>query len=75
MAIADLAVVFERMGALERHLLASFSGYFDSSKWDTPDGIKGHVSIIKNGGLGSGGSLSHGAPADHFQQRFAAAHH
>lgn len=67
MAIADLVVVLQRLGALEKYLLTTFADYFNSSRWDTPDGAKGHVSIIKNGGLGSGGSLSH----DHQQIIFS----
>jgi len=67
MAINDLVMVLARLGALEKYLLTTFAEHFTSSKWDTPDGAKGHVSIIKNGGLGSGGSLSH----DHQQIIFS----
>jgi galactose-1-phosphate uridylyltransferase len=51
MDIADLAVVMTRLGALEHHLLTAFP--------DLPK-ESGHISIVKNGGLGSGGSMAHG---------------
>ena len=51
MAINDLKIVMSRLGTVERHLLTILSD--DNKK-------SGHVSIIKNGGVGSGGSLAHG---------------
>lgn len=55
MEVEDLAVVMHRLGALERHLLSVFRGLAPD-----PSNGNGHVSIFKNGGLGSGGSLEHG---------------
>jgi galactose-1-phosphate uridylyltransferase len=50
MEIVDLSIVMSRLGAMEQHLLETFSHLSDQCS----------VSIIKNGGLGSGGSLRHG---------------
>jgi galactose-1-phosphate uridylyltransferase len=51
MDTADLGIVMTRLGALEHHLLTSFPDIPEESR---------HVSIVKNGGLGSGGSMAHG---------------
>ena len=50
MELADLSVVIKRLGALENYLIDQFSK--DINQYS--------VSIIKNGGLGAGGSLAHG---------------
>jgi len=59
MEIEDLAIVMDRLAAIEQHLLTEFSGKNINDRWGTSN-LTGHVSIIKNGGLGSGGSLEHG---------------
>ncbi|MEJ2487320.1 MAG: hypothetical protein P8Y72_15300 [Anaerolineales bacterium] len=59
MEIEDLVIVMDRLAAIERHLLTEFSGISKHTGWQT-DSQAGHVSMIKNGGLGSGGSLEHG---------------
>ena len=59
MEIEDLAIVMDRLAAIERHLLTEFSEISNDAGWEF-NNQTGHVSIIKNGGLGSGGSLEHG---------------
>lgn len=61
MDITDLKIVMRRLGAVERHLLqARFPGISENTSWGDAPGNHGYVSIIKNEGLGSGGSLEHG---------------
>ena len=51
MPVEDLSIVMKQLGVLEAYLLSAFQDVLADSL---------HVSIIKNGGLGSGGSLAHG---------------
>jgi galactose-1-phosphate uridylyltransferase len=61
MDVADLKIVMRRLGVVERHLLqARFLGVSENISWRDAPGNHGYVSIIKNKGLGSGGSLEHG---------------
>jgi len=55
-----LVIVMNRLGAIERHLPAAFRDLGKAVGWESSDVSSGHVSIIKNGGIGSGGSLEHG---------------
>ena len=60
MDLADLSVVISRLGALENYLIEIFAEELDQYS----------VSIIKNGGLGAGGSLAHGHHQIIFSNQF-----
>lgn len=59
MSIEDLVIVMGRLGVVERYLLTVLPEIFGRHQLGTEE-ISGHVSIIKNGGRGAGGSLAHG---------------
>lgn len=61
MSLSDRTIVMKRLAVLEKKLLVDSGGFMPTTEpWGDKPGRHGFVSIIKNHGRFTGGSLSHG---------------